>query len=61
MEAFYWEQLYNGNRPTGAYVCATAHGWAQRQDMLNLGDYGSPRINRYTNNTYPNCVKLEFP
>lgn len=61
MEAFYWGQLYKGNIATGFYVCATAHGWAQRQDMLNLGDYGSPRINRYTNNTYPNCIKLEFP
>ena len=50
MEAFYWGQLYNGNQPTGRYLCATAHGWAHTQNAFRLGDYGSPRINRYTNN-----------
>ena len=61
MEAFYWGQMYKGNSPTGIYLCATAHGWAHYQNLFNFGDYGSPRINRYTNNTFPNCVKLEFP
>lgn len=61
MEPFFWGQIYNGKTATGRYLCATAYGWADMQETNHLGEYGSAYINRYTNNTYPNCVKLEYP
>lgn len=61
MEPFYWGQMYNGSAATGVWLCATAYGWADYQNRYGFGEYGSSLINRYTNNTYPNCVKLEFP
>ena len=61
LEPFFWGQMYDGKNPTGIYLCATARGWADMQKKLGIDEYGSPRINRFTNNTYPNCVKLEYP
>lgn len=62
-EPFYWGQMYNGNtnQPTGRYLCATAYGWAYYQNRFGYGEYGCKWINRYTNNIYPNCVKLQNP
>lgn len=61
IEPFYWCQMYNGSTPTGNWLCATAYGWAHMQEGLGYGEYGSALINRYTNNTFPNCFRLEFP
>lgn len=60
LEPFFWGQMYNGKTATGRYLCATAYGWAEFQERFGYGEYGSAYINRYTNNTYPNCVKLEY-
>lgn len=58
-EPFFWGQMYHDDLgATGIYLCATAYGWADKQLALGM-EGGSKLIGRYTNDIYPNCVKLE--
>lgn len=62
LEPFYWAQMYIGNRASGIYLCATAKGWGQMQksyEKVGMPVTGSPLIRRYTNNIFPNCVRLQ--
>lgn len=60
IEPIFWAQMYSDDiGATGTYLCATANGWAHEQDRRKIGEYGSKAIGKYTNNIFPNCVKLE--
>lgn len=59
-EGLYWCQMYRDDiGATGLYLCAPAYGWADMQTRIGVGEYGSKAIGKYTNNIFPNCVKLE--
>ena len=59
-EGLYWSQMYRDDiGATGIYLCAGSYGWADMNERIGTGPYGSKAIGKYTNIIFPNCVKLE--
>lgn len=59
-EGLYWSQMYRDDiGATGIYLCAGSYGWADMNERIGTGPYGSKAIGRYTNHIYPNCVRLD--
>ena len=56
-----WNHLYKDKKSTGIWFCGTTSRFGIVQNALNINadGKGDSTINRYTNNIYPNCMKLE--
>ena len=63
-EPFYWNHVYINGVGTGKWFCGTTYTIGQIQyfshgEGMGPGGTGDVMIRRYTNNMYPNCLKME--
>lgn len=59
-EPFYWHQVRANGVGTGIWWCDTSYGWGLFQKSFGgIPETGDPSIAKYTNQMYPNCLKLE--
>lgn len=58
-EPFYWNHVYKDGEGTGIWWCDTSYGWGLFQQSMGIAETGDKNIGKYTNQMYPNCLKME--
>lgn len=59
-EPFYWNQIRANDENTGVWYCTTSYRWGILQGAWpGIPETGDKNIGKYTNQMYPNCLKME--